>query len=206
MANLSDAFGIIRVDRVAKEFIEYLKAVQGEESQAYYVLADYYDFKDLVIDEDNNIEFKFSANGRWAYYNNLEGYLEGSWMQNEEDKPHHDKLLEAILKNNGMIEVEYSDSDTAMDWMSSGVYTVEVVDGEVSFSSSEQSEELTITGFAEHQGFSEWEALDYIYGDEVSDKYNEYYEEWKKDHEFIEGVSEPSGPAEWYDNEYQEEE
>lgn len=198
MANLSDAFGKIIVHKVAEEFVEFLNAVQGEGS--YYLLADRGDYDNIeLIDEDNSMEFQFSTAGRWAYNTNLEGYLEGKWLQDEERKPHYDKFIESLRAKGGSIVIEYYDSDTAMDWMGEGVATLEVVDGEVSLRDDFESTNITIKGFAEQQGESEYWALEYIYGDEVSDAYNKYAEECKE-----KGV-EPVEAEKWFETIYEEE-
>lgn len=202
MANISDAYGTFEVEKVGQEFLDFVKVAQGK--NAYYLLIDEEDLNLAKVDDDGNLRLSFSTGGRWSYSTNLEGYLDGKWLQSEEDqKTAYANLIEAIEKKNGSITVEYQDSDTAMDWMGSGLATLRAVDGTVQFIDNFESEEITISKFAQAQGESEYWALEYIYGDEVADQYGQYYDNWKKDHEFKKGESEPAGPSEWYDNEYQ---
>ena len=200
MANLSDAFGNIIVQKVGKEFLEFLRTVQDKD--AYYTLVSNLD--DLIPDDDGDIEFDISDSGRWAYENNIDGYLNGEWMQGEDDKKAYDKFIAAIKEKDGVVSIEYQDSDTAMDWMGSGYAELSSNNGEISYSKDFTEERITIERFAEQQGETQEWALEYIYGDEVADKYYKYVDEWKKTHDFIEGREEPACPEEWYNNEYQE--
>lgn len=202
MANLSDAYGTITVTKVGKEFIEFVK--QAQDKDAYYVLVDEESLDDAKVQENGDLSFSFSTSGRWNYGNNIEGYLDGKWLQTREElKAAYDNFIEALEKKKGEVTVEYQDSDTAMDWMGDGVATLRVIAGDVLFVDDFSSTDITIPKFAEAQGESEYWALSYIYGDEVSDKYDKYVDEWNKNNEFKEGDTEPAGPAEWYDNEYQ---
>lgn len=206
MANITDAFGTITVKKVGKEFLEFLNKVQGEDSQAYYTLVDREDIKGAVRDKNNNLKFDFSTFGRWSYFSNLEGYLKGDWMnESNNDKKAYDKFIKAMIENNGLVKVEYTDSDSAMDWMGKGEFTMSVKNGKIQFTDNFNEQRVSIIGYAELYGYSEIEALDMLYGDEVSEAYQKYVEEWKKNHTGPEfnGI-EPAGPSEWYDNEYSE--
>ena len=201
MANLSDAFGTVRVDGVGKEFLEFLDAVQGTEEKAYYKLVDIEDYREVEPDEKNNLEFKFQTFGRWSYGANLEGYLRGEWM-NGESRGAWEKLIDALRDSGGFIEVDYKDSDTAMDWMGDGVAVLRVSSeygGDIEFHDSFESENITLEKYAEQQGFTEYEALEYVYGDEVADKYKEYC-----DAEEAKGNT-PAKPDTWYESIYEDE-
>lgn len=205
MANLSDAFGDVIIEKVGKEFLEFIYKVQGDD--AYYTLVDKYDVKDNVPDKDGDLKFSFGTSGRWAYSNNVEGYLNGTWMgNNEKEKKAYAKFISALKKKNGSVTIEYTDSDTAMDWMGTGVATLSVIDGEVSFHDDFESETITISGYAKLNGDDEHWALEYIYGEEVGEEYDKYVEKWKQEHEYKKGDSEPAGPDEWFTNDYKPEE
>lgn len=209
MANLSDAFGTIEVKKVGKEFLEYILKAQGDgANEAYYLLGFSECFKDAEVDENGDVVIQFSAGGRWSYESNLDGYLKGEWLNYSEDTEegrNFREFLRVFLEKEGSIHVEYSDSETGCDFMGTGEYDMYCENGEIKYSSNFDGGPVTIKGFAELQGETESWALAYIYGDEVADKYEEYVEQWKKDHNFVEGKEEPASPSEWYDNEYQEE-
>jgi hypothetical protein len=208
MANCSDAFGTIRVERVGREFLEFLTIVQGDDSDAYYTLVDREDIRSAKPDKDGNLEFPFSTSGRWAYQNNIEGYLKGGWMnEGEKQGKAYSQFIAALKTKNGLVEIDYTDSDTAMDWMGTGGVSMSVEDGEVSFAEGFEEESITITGFAELQGESEEWALEYLYGEDVSEKYEKYLDDWREGHKAPEFKGmEPASPDEWYTNEYKEEE
>lgn len=201
MANISDAYGTIKVERVGQDLVDFLKVVQ---ENAYYILID--DVDNLNPDSDGDVEFTFGAGGRWSYITNIEGYLQGSWMNGEKEKKAYDKFIKAFKEKNGLLVIEYTDSDTAMDWMGKGVFKMNVDDaGEIEFSDDFEEERITIEAFAKINGEDEYWALEYLYGDEVAAEYDKYVEEWKEDHSGPEfdGMN-PAGPAEWYDNERSE--
>lgn len=186
---------------MGKEFLEFLDAVQGTEEKAYYKLVDIEDYKDVEPDEKNNLEFKFQTAGRWSYGNNLEGYLNGSWMNNE-NQGAWEKLIDALRDSGGCVEVDYKDSDAAMGWMDEGVATLRVSSeegGGIEFNDSFESENITLEKYAEQQGFTEYEALEYVYGDEVADKYKEYC-----DAEEAKGNT-PADLEKWYESIYEDE-
>ena len=199
MANLSDAFGDIIVEKVGKEFIEYLKTVQGDD-QAYYLLVDMDQLERAEVDEDGDLSLSFSTAGRWAYSNNIEGYLKGEWMHDDDKKEAYEKFSKALIAKNGVIDISYTDSDTAMDWMGTGNYRISVLDGALSISDSFEEERITLTGFAELQGEDAYWALGYIYGEEVCEVYDKYVDECKE-----KGV-EPVEVDKWYDTIYESEE
>lgn len=204
MANCSDAFGTITVKAVGKEFVEFLKTVQ---EGAYYTLTRDENLEDLELEDD--MEFEFCSDGRWAFSSNTDGYLNGDWMDNDDKcRDAYAKFIAAMKEKNGLVRIDYQDSDTAMDWMGYGYAELSVDDdGEICYSQDFIEERITLKRFAEMQGETiEW-AFAYLYGDEVLTKYEEYVEQWHKDHSGpeCEGMD-PVCLEEWYDNEYQEEE
>lgn len=128
MANLSDAFGTIKVSKVGVEFLEFLKVVQNEEI-AFYKLCENSDCEGVVPNSQGDISFKFSTFGRWSYSNNLSGYLDGDWMGDGENEKAYQKFLAALIAKDGRVDVEYEDSDAAMDWKGAGHAVLAVVDG-----------------------------------------------------------------------------
>lgn len=139
MANCSDAFGTFKVEKVGKEFLEFVKEVQKD---AYWNLVEDQDISDVKQEED--ISFQFSTMGRWSYEATLDGYLKGEWSNWTLDSPEkkaYDKLMQAISDKNGVIVCEYEDSDGAMGWKGKGEYRVFVNEGTVDFYSSFDEEE-----------------------------------------------------------------
>lgn len=213
MANISDAFGDFKITKVGNEFIDFIKAVQGINSDAYYrlievdsILEDYKTEKYIEPDENGDLEFSFSTGGRWGYTSNIEGYLMGQWMENDKNsKKAYDKFIKALIDKNGTLTITYNDSDTAMDWMGEGIFEMFVDEGELQFADNFIEQDFTLENFANQQGESEKWALEYVYGDEVASAYEDYLDEWEKDHSApeFEGMQ-PAGPEEWYNNEYQE--
>lgn len=191
MANVSDGYGNVIVERIAPELKEFLQKVQKD---AYYLLFD--DPDNIEPDENGNAQFTFGSGGRWNYESNLRGYLEGSWMNGEEEKKAYNRFIRALKKKDGLISVEYSDSDTSMDWMGEGEFNVSVCDGEVMFEHDFQEERITLERFAEANGENTRWALEYIYGDEVAEQYDKYAK--KKGELAVE-------PDVWYDTIYEEE-
>lgn len=191
MANISDAFGEIIVEKVGREFIDFLEVAQRD---GYYLLVD--SFEDYVPDSDGDLEFSFSTGGRWAYENNLNGYLGGEWMNGDELKDAYAKLLNALQTKSGKITVEYSDSDTSMDWMGAGVYSIYYQDGELVTAHDFESERITLKRFAEMQGETKEWALEYIYGDEVAQLWWDYVDKEGDNAKDVEY---------WLDNIYEEE-
>lgn len=206
MANLSDATGTITVERVGKEFLEYLNTVQGEKSDAYYTLVDRADLMDAAADEKGNLSMMFSTFGRWDYGSNIQGYLQGTWMSEVEDKKAYNKFIKALKKKGGVVDIEYTDCDTAMDWMGSGGFRLHIEEGKVTFSEGFEEENITVIAYAKMSGISEIEAVEYLHGDDVANEYDKYVEDWKKNNTLVKGETEPAGPSEWYDNVYQGEE
>lgn len=197
MANCSDAFGDIVVKKVGKEFIEFIKEVEGE--NAYYELVGLDNLERAELTEDGDLVVSFSVMGRWHYGNNVRGYLEGDWMTDEKQSKAHDKLYKALIEKDGLIDVSYTDSDSAMDWMGTGGATLQVIDGEVSYSDIFDEQPITISGYADLYGYDEQEALEMLMGDEVAEKYNRYEEACKEKGEV------PESPDSWYDTIYEEE-
>lgn len=217
MANLSDADVTISAKKVGKELVDYIN--ETNKSPTEYAIV--YDVKEEV-DDNGDIEIVSSASGRWAYSNNLEGYFDESrvkqWLGVDSDYSYlreevreeyrvrvnkqftaYKKLIEAIKKTGGSIEINYKDNDVAMLWMGEGHATLELVDGEVVFSHGFEEEDFTLEAYAEQQGEDELWALEAVYGDEVADLYDMYVNACKKE------KIEPSSPGDWYDNEYEEE-
>ena len=177
MANISDGYGTITVERVGHELKEFLTTVQ---EGAYYLLVD--DVDNLEPDSDGNVEFTFGAGGRWNYESNIRGYLEGEWMNGEKEKKAYNKFIRAMKKKDGMVSIEYTDSDTSMDWMGTGRFDM-FVDEEktVQFSHEFEAEPVTVERYAEVNGETTLWALGYIYGDEVADEYDKYAEKAGKE-------------------------
>lgn len=204
MANLTDAYGEIKVKKVGKEFLDYLRAVQSDPS-VYYTLINPYELETVKADKNGNLSMPFSNAGRWAFSNNIAGYLGGEWMY-DKDKESYYKFLEELVEKKGSVVIDYQDCDTAMDWMGSGFAELKVINGKPNLNNVFDSGRISgnLKGFCELMGFDDEESgFAYLYGEEVLYDYLKYREEWKRDHEFIEGIMEPAGPAEWYDNEYQ---
>lgn len=196
MANISDGYGDITVRKVGKEFLQFINKVQDG---AYYLLVDSTD--GVVPDENGDISFTFGAGGRWNYGSNIDGYLKGDWMTGDKEKKAYDKFIKVLTKKNGTVTIDYTDSDTSMDWMGDGVFEMSVSeDGQVEFSDSWTEESITLEKSAERNGESTYWALEYIYGDEVATKYSQYAEKLEKE------GKEPVAPEVWYDTLYEEEE
>lgn len=169
MANISDAFGEITIEKVGQEFLDFLKVAQKD---GYYLLVD--NELDFVPDSEGDLSFDFATGGRWSYGTNLEGYLGGEWMNSGEQKEAYSKLLKALEEKEGKISIEYTDSDTAMDWMGTGIYEMYYEDGELVRADNFESEGITLERFAELQGETKEWALEYIYGDEVAQAWYDY--------------------------------
>lgn len=177
MANISDGYGTITVEKVGHELKEFLSVVQKD---AYYLLVD--DVDNLEPDSDGDVEFTFGAGGRWNYESNIRGYLEGDWMSGEKEKKAYNKFVRALKKKDGMVCIEYTDSDVGMDWMGAGRFDMFVdEDKTVQFSHEFEEEPVTIERYAEVNGETTRWALEYIYGDEVADKYDKYAEKAGKE-------------------------
>jgi hypothetical protein len=192
MANISDAWGDIEVQKVGQEFLDFLKVAQKD---GYYLLVE--SESEFVPDSNGDLVLSFSTGGRWAYENNLNGYLGGEWMQEDEQKDAYAKLLEALKIKGGRITVDYKDCDTAMDWMGTGVYELYSEEGELVIANVFDSEAITLEKFAELQGETKEWALEYIYGDEIAQLWYDYVDkegDKAKDVEY------------WYANIYEEEE
>lgn len=192
MANISDGYGTITVEKVGHELKEFLTVVQDK---AYYLLVD--DVDNLNPDSEGDVEFTFGAGGRWSYENNIRGYLEGEWMNGEKEKKAYNKFVRALKKKDGMVSIEYTDSDVGMDWMGSGRFDMYVDEEKtVQFSHEFNDEPVTIKRYAEMNGETTHWALDYIHGDEVGDKYDEYRKKV--------GEETAVEPEVWFDEIYKE--
>lgn len=203
MANLSDAFGQIEVKNVGKEFLEFITKVQ-EPDEVYYRLCEQENLENVKPDKDNNVKFEFSTFGRWSYLSNAEGYLRGDWMNEPKDKIPYEKFMKAFREKNGSVLITYTDSDTGMDWMGSGTIHMFVdKKGEVKFTEGFYDEPVTIQSYARLYDLNEYDAVESLYGDEVTTAYDNYVDEWHKEHEYKPGESEPAGIAEWYYNDYE---
>lgn len=197
MANLSDAFGTITVEGIGAEFLEFLKAVQGTDQQAYYKLAEPEDFSNAEPDEHNNVSFTFSTCGRWSYSNNIRGYLNGEWMERNQDD--YDRFVESLKKRNGIVHIEYTDSDSSMDWMGTGFATLHLSEDEVSLSEDFSEEPISVAGYMEMNGYDLREAMEILHGEEPADAYEKYIKKCKEENK------EPVDVDEWYDEIYEEE-
>lgn len=203
MANLSDAFGEIEVKNVGKEFLEFITKVQAPD-EVYYRLCENDNLDNVKADKDNNVKFDFSTFGRWCYLSNVEGYLRGDWMNEPKDKKPYEKFMKAFREKNGSVLITYTDSDTGMDWMGTGTIHMYVdKKGEIQFDEDSNTESVTIPAYAQLYGITEYDAVESLYGDEVTTAYEKYVDEWHKEHDYKPGESEPAGIAEWYYNDYE---
>lgn len=216
MANLSDANVEIYAEGVGKELLEYINTTNKSLSDYAIVYEGY----SVSEDEKGNTKIDGSSSGRWSYSNNLEGYFDPAkvkgwlgvdadyaWLDDEARKKEYQeqsseqyaaylKLVEALKKTGGRIEISYTDCDPAMDWMGTGGATIEVEDGEIVYLHSFDDEPLTIASFAEQQGEDLFWALEYLHGEEVGEAYARYEEQCKKEgKEVVE-------PDTWYDTIY----
>lgn len=171
MANISDAFGEVTIEKVGQEFLDFLKIAQKD---GYYLLVD--GDLDYAPDSDGDLSFDFSSGGRWAYANNLDGYLGGEWMNSDEEKEAHAKFLEAIEKKKGKITIDYTDGDMGLEWIGTGVYEIRAGDEGLVHSSGFEEEEATITTYMSLHNVPEEEAVEYIRGEEVAQAFTEYKE------------------------------
>jgi len=159
MANISDGYGDITVRKVGKEFLQFINKVQ---EGAYYLLVDSTD--GVVPDKNGDVGFTFGAGGRWNYGSNIDGYLKGEWMNGDKEKKAYNKFIEAFIKKKGMINIDYTDSDMATDWMGEGTFEMSVGENEeIEFSGNFNEESITLERFAEHNGESTHWALGYIW-------------------------------------------
>lgn len=180
MANLSDAFGTITVKNVGQEFLDFLKAVQVYDGS--YILVEQDSMRHAKVAEDGELVLNFSTAGRWAYSYNLAGYLKGEWLQPSEYTPDtylkaYNTFIEAFKEKDGVIGVEYTDSDTAMDWMGTGEFEMTVNHGEVEFEDKFDAERVTVGKYCKLYDTDEQEAIMLIYGDDTIDKWNAYLKE-----------------------------
>lgn len=191
MANISDGYGNVIVERVGQELKDFLQVVQKD---AYYLLFD--NVENMNPDSDGDVEFTFGAGGRWNYEANLRGYLEGEWMNGEAEKKAYDKFIRAFKKKDGLISVAYTDSDVSTDWMGEGEFTMSMSDGDITFEHNFEDEPITIERYAEQNGETTRWALEYIYGDDVAELYDKYAEK-----EGLDAVE----PEEWFADIYEQE-
>lgn len=220
MANLSDANVTLEAKGCGNELVDYINATNADPTDYAIV---YGEFDDTYVDENNDATIESNSSGRWAYENNLEGYFSServkSWLgvdsdfewaantgvkdkyrkQTSEQYAAYLKLVEAIKKG-GKLEITYTDNDPAMRWCAEGVASLELIDGEVVFNHSSESEDLTIERYCEMERISVIEAIEILYGDEALDSYRKYQKNCKE-----KGTKEASAD-EWYDNIYEEEE
>lgn len=198
MANISDAFGDIHVERVGKEFLEYLNAVQGDDETAYYKLVEVADLEQAKnnVDKNGDLSMSFSTGGRWHYQNNINGYLKGEWMQPIEA---YDKFLDALISKDGVVDISYTDSDSAMDWMGTGNFRVEAKEGEIIHTETFDEQPITISGYADINGEDEYWALTYLKGEEIAEAYDIYVDNCKSQ------GKEAESPDVWYNTIYEEE-
>lgn len=217
MANLSDAGVDIVVENVGEELLNYIN-ITNQTTTDYAII---YEGFDTHENDNGDLVISGGSSGRWAYSNNLEGYFNSErvkgwlgvdndykWLDDEaKRKDYQDQsskqytayleLIKAIKEKGGRVEINYTDSDAAMNWMSQGGAVLELDDeGEVVFSISDESEELDITRYAEMNGMDLYEAFEIVHGDEPAVAWAKYVEKCEK-----KGV-EPKDPQEWYDNDF----
>lgn len=217
MANLSDAEVDIVADKVGQELLDYINTT-NKDTIDYAIV---YEGFDEHVNANGDFVISGNSSGRWAYSNNLEGYFDAErvkqwlgvgddykWLEDEAKKKQYQtnaqeqyaaylRLVAAIKKTGGRVEINYTDADPAMGWMSSGQAVLEVEDGEVVFSHHSESEDLDITKYADINGLSIYEALETLHGDEVADKWAEYEEMCEKN------GGEKKDPQVWYDEDFE---
>ncbi len=217
MANLSDAGVDIVVTNVGDELLAYIEAT-NKDTIDYAIV---YDGYDTHVNDNGDLVISGNSSGRWAYSNNLEGYFDPEkvkqwlgvdndyeWLQDEEKKKQYKedsqlqydaycKLIEAIKTKDGRVEINYTDCDPAMDWMSTGGAVLEVEDGEVMYLHSDESETLDITKYADMNGMDIEEAFENVHGEEPAAEWVKYVKQCED-----KGVT-PKDPQEWYDNDFE---
>lgn len=171
MANISDVSVVITATGCARELAEYISLVNKDDSVYELIAQDGVD--GVEIGDDNTAEFRGHAQGRWAYINNLEGYLcDGkvkAWLNNDRLYRSFKKLERAICKNDGRVTVRYDEIEGGVGFCGRGVVTLTKFGFRI-----EDYEELdyTVDEISKLRGWSIDETLDYVYGDEVEKQYN----------------------------------
>ena len=183
MANQSSAtVSISAHPKIAKELFAYIEAVQSDSEYNIInedALAEI-DYKEF--DGEEYASVGGWATGRWAYSNNLQSYFAGrfvkeSWRDGE-GKPAHltyGKLVAAIKKHDGDFEIEYQDEEGGAGFIDIGTLSInkENVDNDEPYIDS-HTEDYNVTNMMEVFGYDEWEAIDIMYGDEVSTAWSDY--------------------------------
>jgi hypothetical protein len=209
MANLSDAFGTITVDRVGVEFLDFLRKVQGKEKDAYYKLVEIEDLNNAQPTPNGNLKMDFNTFGRWNYFTNVEGYLGGNWMEANEYVPKshevaYKKFVKAFNAKNGKITIKYTDSDSAMDWIGTGKVEVVPENGGVSISEAFKEDRMTMHNYCKLYNADLDEAIESLYGDDVAAAYEKYKAKQNANlptNEIVERS--PADFDEWLENEYE---
>ncbi len=217
MANLSSAGVDIVVTNVGEEMLNYIN-VTNETPTDYAIV---YEGFDTHVNDNGDFVISGSSSGRWAYSNNLEGYFDSErvkgwlgvdtdykWLDDEAKRKEYTEqsarqytayleLVKAIKEKDGRVEINYTDCDPAMGWMSTGGAVLEYEDGEMVFMHSDESEELDITGYADQQGMDIEEAFELLHGEEPAEAWSKYVKQCKD-----KGV-EPKDPQVWYDEDFE---
>jgi len=182
MANQSSASVTINAKAsIAKELFEYIEAVQSD-SEYNIINEDALVDIDYSDDPEAYVSVGGWATGRWSYSNNLESYFAGrftkeNWRVGEGKAAHlaYGKLVSAIKRKHGDFEIEYQDEEGGAGFIDVGTLSIneENIDDDVP-SIDSQAQDYTISNMMEIFGYDEWEAIDNMYGDEVSTAWSEY--------------------------------
>lgn len=211
MANCSSAVVEISVDKVGKEFLEYVKTVGDPE---YHIISD--DLSSVEADENNNLYVEGWATGRWSYSNNLEGYFEPSrvaqwlgvgadysWVEEQEKRDQYareslesyiayKKLSEAMVERDGKITIAYTDEEGGNGFISKGIATIQAVGGELTLTDDSETYDYNVVNGMEYLGYDTLEeAIEILHGDEALTAYKEARPEDQRSAEDFD---------EWYEN------
>jgi len=181
MANQSSADVTITAQAsIAKELFDYIKAVQGD-SEYNIISEEAFDDVEIPTDPEAEVIISGWATGRWSYGNgNLPGYFAGrlnddTWRYEKESHIGYGKLVSAIKRKNGWFELEYKDQEGGSQFIDVGSMRIDkdnVDDNEPSVSSDTM--DYTVANMMDVFGYSEYEALDIMHGDEIADAWSEY--------------------------------
>jgi len=181
MANQSSADVTITAQAsIAKELFDYIKAVQGD-SEYNIINEDAFDDVEIPADPEDEAIISGWATGRWSYgTGNLPGYFAGrladeSWRYEKEAHITFGKLVSAVKRKNGWFEIEYKDQEGGSQFIDIGSMRIDkdnVDDKEPSVTSDTM--DYTVGNMMDTFGYSEYEALDVMYGDEIADAWSEY--------------------------------
>ena len=187
MANQSSADVVITAKAsIAKELFDYIKAVQTD-SEYNIINEDAFDDIekpeeiDTPPDPEAEVYITGWATGRWSYGgSNLPGYFAGrlnddTWRYEKAAHITFAKLVSAIKRKDGYFEIEYKDQEGGAGFIDLGTMRIDKtnVDDDQPMISSETID-YSISNMMETFGYSEYEALDNMYGDEIADAWSDY--------------------------------